>query len=549
MTRGTSMLWAVISLIIATAVPLLVYQYFTKQKPVVVYVLSSPIPLSTEGTASVQQLRIENIGNKAADNVRVHISKPLRQFDLMPIATTDEYSKTDAERELRYKVVPPSAGFTLLLSAETGAVHESDLDILHDGGPAQSGLKRQSSAVGPALFTLLAYGSLAVWFVFSMLSMRADNLLWKSAANPDKILLAPPEWLVSSKHQDLLRKRAEESLPLAIHSNSADALQRTPAAKVLASPKFPQLHPETQTAARRAFKAHALEAANWLENPARALAVLRMPFPAGMDDTSSEELRAKLASVYAETLGSSIKTGWGELPTIDFEAVPLDTRLSFRDEIAKAVTTAICGAYARFDGTGAEKLNRSYGAGLLSDEQQALVARFRFVYQNLESLGDITTAGGAAAILERESLLESFPAWKRDKLRRLLERLAALDESEASCSVTRDLLDRIKADRPLPDERPDAISAEDWDLLKGLAESLAQVRADRRAAGDARRKFEADSELATKQLELIHRVLSDPDSIDRLEPYQIPFSPGNYENLRQVAELLKATAPASDGDQ
>ena len=43
-----------------------------------------------------------------------------------------------------------------------------------------------------------------------------------------------------------------------------------------------------------------------------------------------------------------------------------------------------------------------------------------------------------------------------------------------------------------------------------------------------------------RQLDIIHNVLTDPGSVDRIEDYSNVFSPGNFENLRLLSEHLKA---------
>lgn len=42
-----------------------------------------------------------------------------------------------------------------------------------------------------------------------------------------------------------------------------------------------------------------------------------------------------------------------------------------------------------------------------------------------------------------------------------------------------------------------------------------------------------------KQLSIINNLFVDPSSIDKIETYSNPFSSGNFENLKSLAEKMK----------
>ncbi len=54
-----------------------------------------------------------------------------------------------------------------------------------------------------------------------------------------------------------------------------------------------------------------------------------------------------------------------------------------------------------------------------------------------------------------------------------------------------------------------------------------------------RAEVRTQKEKIERQLQFINDLLSDPSSIDRIEEYDNTFAAGNYENLREVARLLK----------
>jgi len=46
-------------------------------------------------------------------------------------------------------------------------------------------------------------------------------------------------------------------------------------------------------------------------------------------------------------------------------------------------------------------------------------------------------------------------------------------------------------------------------------------------------------EKVTSQLEIINQVLRDPTILERIEEYNNPFAPGNFINLKKIAEFIK----------
>ena len=52
-------------------------------------------------------------------------------------------------------------------------------------------------------------------------------------------------------------------------------------------------------------------------------------------------------------------------------------------------------------------------------------------------------------------------------------------------------------------------------------------------------------EKVTLQLEIINQELRDPTVLERIEEYNNPFAPGNFTNLKKIAELIKKTEKIS----
>lgn len=92
-------------------------------------------------------------------------------------------------------------------------------------------------------------------------------------------------------------------------------------------------------------------------------------------------------------------------------------------------------------------------------------------------------------------------------------------------------------------ERPALILEEDWlsinELFNNIIQSQINGNNDLKEAFEIKNKFYLLKEKISNQLEIINDVLNDPNSIDKIEIYNIPFEKGNWENLLKLSHILK----------
>jgi hypothetical protein len=92
-------------------------------------------------------------------------------------------------------------------------------------------------------------------------------------------------------------------------------------------------------------------------------------------------------------------------------------------------------------------------------------------------------------------------------------------------------------------EKPEILESEIWEMLKKIDNQIIKYseKVEKDLIELKRVKLETIplKEKLDKQLKIIHEVLNDPLSIDRIEDYANPFSKGNFENLKLIAEITK----------
>jgi len=138
---------------------------------------------------------------------------------------------------------------------------------------------------------------------------------------------------------------------------------------------------------------------------------------------------------------------------------------------------------------------------ILGDEGAALKdSAYRHA---LTLLPDLRLPDKATAFME-----ESKPEWLKDedyaRFRQSAEMTLEVAHSKEDCRKKEALLEEQQA-------RVSAMSQE-------LSEKLARINS---------------------QLEILNEVLTDPTVLDRIEDYNNAFAPGNFENLRRIAQLIK----------
>jgi len=95
-------------------------------------------------------------------------------------------------------------------------------------------------------------------------------------------------------------------------------------------------------------------------------------------------------------------------------------------------------------------------------------------------------------------------------------------------------------------EKPEWMSQKEYDSLTEFVNHSKSLSSERDALQSERTEFESEK-LKTEhlkarvllQLELIDKIIANPDAIEKIEDYDQTFAPGNKRNLELIASLLK----------
>ena len=168
-----------------------------------------------------------------------------------------------------------------------------------------------------------------------------------------------------------------------------------------------------------------------------------------------------------------------------------------------------------------------------------------------ESLEDISYKIKLLGIAEISSLYEAEkflrkdkPEWIKDndleKLEKKAEAYIALDKSIRKNESLSNALSSIVNFTPLK-EKPDTLDSSEWDKVVELERKIAttsiKIEEDKSNLESEKQKTTELKDKVLKHLSIIDDVLIDPESINKIEDYDNPFSEGNFANLKKISNL------------
>jgi hypothetical protein len=127
-----------------------------------------------------------------------------------------------------------------------------------------------------------------------------------------------------------------------------------------------------------------------------------------------------------------------------------------------------------------------------------------------------------------------------DKYIAFLQRFRTIEKLKLQNEQLRDELDNVLFGNELKN-KPDELTTDKWERLKRIETDI--IKKSEKIEKDLfeLEKIQAEAlplkEKLEKQLKIINEVLNDTSAIDRIEDYANPFSKGNFENLKMIAQL------------
>ena len=519
-------------LIAGSIVAGLAVYYLTRKNPDVRYTLSDSIPVSfqnpTGNTEIIQQLKVRNSGNESAKNIQVKINSEITSNELNKHSNADEVKIYNQNRnfELLYPELPPQGEFVLTLKSQGSEINKSNLNVSYNLGTAQEAfVKRETNLLDYILIPLNAvYVLVSIISIFQIITKsKESNLKYESV---DKLLKMKRSWYI---RESKWKKFIESALNYQVGGdyNRQGGLKFTESYILLSSDKPDYIDEDS-----------------WNNLVEKATKRLKELYNYNIGYSSSKDL----INLLRESKPTHLKEiDWNELIN---EA---NKKYVTKQQSTLYEPTEIIWALKQ---QRPEEIKEEFWDKLIVRFRDELIDRLKHQlyindapYSYLQNLDLSVLDEGSQLKLKKSAYEKQFDTYNS---------IISLDEAKTFLSLP----------------KPDWIKDPDYASMERRATKIVEIEEQRQKFKewqreeeaqneDLRRKYQLKFDNLSKdaqklvdelenvstikqkienQLEIINIVVNEPEKMERIEDYSHSFAPGNFENLKKLAELKKANS-------
>jgi hypothetical protein len=528
------------------------------------YTLSEKIPtklIETSTAETVQQLVVKNNGNIPATRIQITIDGLIEDHDILKNSLSDivEEHNPKGHFEAIYPSLPPGGQFSYILKTSGGGITKDNLEIKHNKGKAREALASDSqsiySKIGISVFFSAIFIFYIILIVFQGRSMAIDHLESSGTYTNyyDYLNKKKPIYVSQEKWDSIRRKYIEgkikaqyllDCINIEVEENYKILNQDKP--KYLTENEW-ELLKENASKSLEDQLSYSIKTSSTFTNIKKYF-TLKKPkhFPENKWNEIIKEANEnfitvqKLKKFFYLSTKDIIKELEVGIPTGMLPTFRDEYKESLRDRYYEIVYREILREFNSL------KYLEEIDLSVLSKDKQESLKDLAYRIQLLR-VDDISSLYNAEKFIKNDK-----PEWiKQDDLEKLEEKAKAYVALEKSIRKNESLskaLDNIVNLTPLKD-RPGALDTNEWERVIELESKIAttaiKIEEDKSKLESEKQKTKNLKAKILKQLIIIDDVLNDPESINKIEDYDNPFSEGNFTNLQKVSkyaiELQKIT--------
>ncbi len=525
-----------LGLFIPVTVALITY-YLNLEKPDVRYTLSETIPISITGDESlksIQQLEVKNIGNSESKNIVVKINKRIISYEIIKYSQADfpeVYESRDAF-ELNYSLLPPQGSFRLIFNTVGEGINKDNLTIQHLKGNAVEALSGRDSIFSK----YLSYLVLLIYIVAAGAGFRM-------------LLVAGIKSESKSSHESIFKRKR----PIYINSNDWEDIRKETIINYFQKSSFyfdnlEQYSPyeylqmtKPEYFSDNEWKLAISEASlrleekiNYIINNSytsdRLLAILEVERPHNfkkikwndlINEVDKRFLDIKRSCIYSST--SSVENELNTVKPIKLSQDTWKTYVEFlEEEYFRIIYTELLQHYAPYSYIRDRKLD------FLSEDKKKKLNNTAYKLEYIKTFSNVFDINNAKQILNSDK-----PDWitaeDHDKVIRTLGNIVSAEKLKNKYKTMNEIVTGIILNINTCLTKPDCVETDEWQHILDLQYKRNEID-----------KLYFLKNKIEKQLGIIHEFLNDPTVLDRIEEYDNIFAPGNFENLREIANIVKS---------
>jgi hypothetical protein len=511
------------------------------------YTLSENIPLRFGGAPeeAIQQIEVKNLSKGPVEKIQVKFPPILTTFEVSKFSQADNVAhfKNEDSEEFDYPILPPQGSFSIIFKTPGTGVTRYEVHVSHSKGKATYALETGQSTLAMAFLGYVC--GFLFWAAVSLLSIRStfiDSLNFKAEYGSEWVLKKGIPFFISHEKWAEIRDKAVRNLPKYQYEISIKDIEDSESYKWLDREKPEYLSDEEWDKVRR-VSVERLRAV--IDNRVRGLWVsenevlkyIRVKMPTQYGSDKWEELLAELQKIFLskrasprfdEDLVAKLQeakpdcigqTQWTENQTILAErmAAKLYDRALQQDSPLTYIK-----------GQNLNVLPRDVAKKILEDTYRV----------ELKQIPNLIIEDNAKAFLGNGK-----PAWMVDEDYLRFKQTAERALQVAKTEVLNDLLKCILWNSPLRKKDLELLETELQErLIKmdgeiRLAKEKNQSEIER--ISNESQQLARDKKAILKQLNVLDNLFKDPSSVGRIEPYDNPFTTGNFELLKKVSTALQ----------
>jgi hypothetical protein len=521
------------------------------------YTISEKIPtkyIESSTAETVQQLVVKNNGNIPAEKIQIKITGEIVEYDILKNSVSDKVEEhySNGHFEAIYPSLPPGAQFSYIFKTSGMGLTKSLIEITHNKGKGTEALSSDevstASKVGSFAFLALVIFYF-VLFVIQVRSMAIDSLEFSGSYTGfyEYLSKSKPFYVSQDKWNSIRRKYIEKmSKDEYFHSTDIEELESY---KILNQDKPGylsvdewELLKEKTTKCLVDFLSYSIKTSSHFDNLSKYFTIKKpVHFPDNQWKEIAEDINKNfiVSKKLNERLYISPEDIIKELNAGMPDGMSPIHWANYKEYLLKRYYEIIYREMLR------ERepivFLREVDLSILEKEQQNSLNDLAYKIQ-LTNFNDISSSYEAEHFLKSEK-----PEWiNSEDLAKLVKRAEKYTDIEKSITRYQSLLGalhNIANKIPLKEKPDDTIEDKEWNDIRELESKTSAIAIKiEEDKAELEISIEETKELKNKilkQLEIVNNILTDPNSIDRIEPYDNPFSKGNFENLQKISTSLK----------
>lgn len=466
--------------------------------------ISSDFSNNSEESA-IQQLTIKNSGDVMINAIVIKINSTVSDYQVKKFRYTDTVSssKTLSKLEIIYPELPPKGEFNIILKSISSGINKGNIEIYHSKGLAKEAFSNNESS--SSILSLVLF---VIYFAFLAYASRTAAIEYYSSKisySPyDGILKRKKPWLISTKKWEEFRK---DSIGKLFEKDYSNDIENYFAYQFLNSDKKEFLSDE-----------------EW--------------------NTIILKAENKLLTITSEKLYSSYY--FKDYEKIKNVKKPKNVSHDTWQNIRKQFSRAIClhifidALQYPWEKQIEEMLKIEKYEIVNSEDWDKLRESLEILYSSI-----IIRKGIESFNIEQyvKSInLDVLDNKKRSDTLDVLEKIIEVNKLE---SYNNNLLNNIRdvLFREKSPNRPSDIQDEDWSEIEKIYNTIVKTKINSEKKLEEAREINDEAiplkELVTKQLSIIDNLIKEPESIGKIEEYNIPFQKGNWIILKKISDILK----------